>query len=104
MGDIFMISTHQENVIDYFTYHIDDFVKFLTSDTGTVIVADFRQYVLEFIDHELKKEIGMYLEGSKGYHRVLDMIIEIHIPHATNEFFDELCAKANKAFKHLDMI
>jgi hypothetical protein len=99
-----MISTYQENVIEYFSYHVNDFVKFLTSDTGIVIVADFRQYVLMFIDQELKKEIGIYLEGSAGYHRVLDMIIEINIQHKTNEFFEQLCERANKAFKQLDTV
>lgn len=95
-----MLTTHQENVVDYFRQNIDDFLLHLMDDTSDhfIIVDDFHPLVINYLDHQLKKEVGMYKENSTGYHKVLDMLIEVNLPMSA-EFFNHLCNEINKAFR-----
>lgn len=96
-----MLTKFQHDVLDYFHECAPAFIQNLTTDNkhAIVVMDDLLPRLVTFLDRTIRLEIGLYTSGSEGYHKLIDMLIEVHIIKQHDHFYSALCNEMNEAFR-----
>lgn len=93
-----MFTRFQHDVLAYFHEYAPVFIEYLATDTQQSLVDDLFPKLVQFLDRTIKLEIGLFAYGSCEYHKLLDMLIEVHIMKQ-DHFYDAICKEMNEAFR-----
>jgi len=82
-----MLSKHQVNLVEFFNMNSTKFFQYLLNytDDKVMVIDDFYPLISEFLDRELRAEMVLYVPRTRGYERMIDMLIEVHIIKAKSE-------------------
>ena len=96
-----MLTRYQNDVLTYFREYAQAFLQHLADDTqqAIIVVDDMLPRLVQFLDRTIRLEIGLYERGSVGYHRLIDMLIEVHVTENGGELHKELAAVVNEIFR-----
>ena len=84
----------QHALNDYFKDCAEYFVESLfgAQTEKFVLIDNVFPHIFKFLEHSLRRDISLYEAGSKGYHQVQNMLIELQITKQDSEMASALCS------------
>jgi hypothetical protein len=96
-----MLTKYEYELLDYFRNCSYEFVEHLSQieQTDIIVIDDLLPHLIAFLDKTIRLEIDFYNEGSIGYHKLLDILIEAHRIKPNEEMYNQLRDEFYNAFK-----